>query len=221
MTHTSTRWVPWFLAVLVVCLGMASFAGKPAPAPNPWSLLDSAAVVATGDKVMPTAVQMTSSFDSAIGGEVLYVPTGSLYFQDIYQLSTAWKAVTPWGGGSPRFSIGVDLDGDGVVDGWAFAYVLQQFPYFYGEATDWLNSGNLIGGTEAIYDLSQFGGSTSTDYATALSMLSGGKVMAIVLVTDGGWFTYNYYGIATQVVWANNITVNSDVYSTPRLSRKK
>jgi len=198
--------------------------GAVAASRSPWSLLDTATIVKAGLRGAPYVVQMTSQVDptqyyGVTGGEVLYTPD-SLYFQDIYRLSTDWQAVTPWGGGSPRFALAIDMNGDDAFtpgvngDGWAFVYVLVQFPYFYGGSTGWLHTGNLIGSTAGIFDTTQFGGPSGyTNYAGALSLLSGKRVMSIMLVTDGGWFTSSYYGVKQQVVWANNITVNRAVYT--------
>jgi len=201
-------------------------------ATSPWSLYDTATIVKSGVKSSPWVVQMTSKVDptqpyGVTGGEIYYTPSASLYFQDIYQLSTDWEAVTPWGGGSPRFSLAIDMDDDGLFnpsagDGWAVVYILPQFPYFYGGATGWLHTGNLIGSAAGIYDTTQFGGPSGyTNYAGALSLLNGKRVLGVMMVTDGGWFTSSYYGVSQQVVWANNITVNSDVFSAAAPTRSK
>jgi len=216
------------LAITIACFSALSAAAAPT---NPWTLYDTATIVKSGLKQSPWVVQLTSQPDSTqyygvTGGEVFYTPD-SLYFQDIYRLSTDWMAVTPWGGGSPRFALSIDMDGDGAFnpgggDGWAFVYLLEQFPYFYGGSTGWLSTGNLIGSSAGIYDTTQFGGPSGyTDYAGALALLNGKQVMGVMLVVDGGWFTSYYYGVEQQVVWANNITVNNSVFSAAAPSRGK
>jgi len=212
------------LAIALACLSTLSAVA--APPTSPWELGGTATIIKSGLRQSPWVVQMTSELDPSqyygvTGGEVLYTPD-SLYFQDIYRLSTDWMAVTPWGGGSPRFALAIDMDDDGIFDpyvgdGWAFVYVLEQYPYFYGDPTDWLNTGNLIGSTAGIYDITQFGGPSGySDYAGALALLNGKRVLAVMLVVDGGWFDPYY-----QVVWANNITVNSSVFSAAAPTRGK
>lgn len=209
--------------------------GNPAKSVSPWNLVNfdpnagpnTASIVKTLDGSMYRwALQLTSTpsateYYRVTGGVLGYKPAASLYFQDLYQLSTDWKAVTDWGGGSPRFTLAIDVDGDGVfkhyaeggADAYAFAYVLQQWPSFNGGPANWTSTGNLVGATTGIWDTTQFGGPTGyTDYAGALSLLSGKRILNIMLVVDGGWL----HGWTpapdafTQVVWLNNVKVNTD-----------
>lgn len=207
---------PLLMAAAITCLCAVAFAGT-------FSLSNTATVVKVKGQPYPAVVQMTSKVDATApygvtGGNINYAPSGSLYFQDIYQLSVDWKALTDWGGGSPRISLAIDVDNDGVytsgVDAWAFVYILQQFPAFNGTATNWANTGNLVGVTTGIWDTAQLGGSSGySDYAGALALLNGKRVLKMTMVVDGGWL--HGWGDTTfeQVLYANNLTVNSDIYT--------
>ena len=207
--------------LVLLVLGALSLA-MAAPKPSPWTLKGTAAVTKVSGQPYAYVVQMTSTQDptqpyGVTGGSVNYVPAGSLYFQDLLTLGLDWKAVTNYGGGSPRIYIKIDFDGDGVFnpypagpDGYAFAYVIPAAGAFNGGPTGWLNTGNLVGSTWGIWDTTQFGGPSSySDYTGALALLSGKKIMSLGLVIDGGWMQSNW----SQIVWANNMTINSNVYT--------
>ncbi len=224
------------ILLLVACAAMLTLALQGLAAPKRWSvksggiwsLQDTATVIPVRNEAFNYVLELTSKLDptweyGVTGGGLRYIPTASLYFQDIYKLSTYWKAVTDWGGGSPRFYLAIDMDNDGDFephyanpespDGYAFAYILQKFPAFYGGPTGWLDTGNLIGATTGIWDTTQFGGPSGyTNYAGALSLFSGKRVVEIQIVVDGGWLKGWSGSDFEQVVWANYVTVNSDVY---------
>jgi len=232
-TYLPTRALPSKANIL---LAASSLPVEP-PASN-WTLLDSASVVATGE-TPPWAFQMTSHNDPNVmygvtGGEIFYSPPSPITFSQLTQLSLDWKAVTPWGGGSPRLALAIDVDGDGEFihwaddpngkDGWLFIDIIANYPSFYGPATAWLNTGNYIGNnTPSIFESQQirvdlngdgkWDGKTTDNYTHALAMCGDKQVMGIMLVTDGGWFTNAHYGIFEQVVWANNININGDILS--------
>jgi len=215
--------------MLLTFVGVAE-AKKPTPPPPPsssWHLEGTAVVTSTRGDLYNKVIEMTSrpdysEFYGVTGGVVSYMPTSSLHFQDINTLSVDWKAVTYWGGGSPRFALAIDWDEDGQFnhwvnggqDGWAFVYLLQQWPVFYDGPNDWKASGNLIGATEGIFDTTQLGGPTGYgNYDQALALLAGKPVLEIMLVVDGGWlFGWEESPDSfEQIVLANNVTVNNDV----------
>lgn len=205
--------------------------GNAAPAKSPWTLRGTSTVVRTGDTSLPKAVQMTSQNDptqpyGVTGGSILYTVQQPLSFSQLSTLSVDWKAVTPWGGGSPRISIAVDVNDDGVFtpgagDGWMFVFVLDGYPAFYGGPAPWQNTGNLIGNNSpALYDTNQiqvdlnndgvYDGTDIDNYQHALAMVANKRLFYIMLVTDGGWFTQAVYNVPQQVVWANNFNVNGN-----------
>jgi hypothetical protein len=218
-------------------IGTRSLTTTPASSlpPSPWALYNTAQVVSTGGNP-DWVIQTTSKNDATqpygvTGGNIYYTPTSPITFSQVTQMSLDWKAVTPWGGGSPRISIAVDVDGDGEFhpwyanppgnDGWFFVFIVDGYPNFYGPASNWQNTGNLIGNNSpALYDTGQihvdldgdgtWDGTTVDNYNHALAMVGNKHVFAIQVVTDGGWFVPRY-GIDEQVVWQNNVNINGNV----------
>jgi hypothetical protein len=93
------------------------------------------------------------------------------------------------GGGSPRFALALDRNGDGTVDGHIFVY-LGDAPDFSCSAAvgHWVSTGNLIDSADLRFDTSQLSGGTFYDsYAHADAAYGSAKVTDISLVVDGGW----------------------------------
>jgi len=140
-----------------------------------------------------------------------------LKFKDISKLS-AWFNVTATdcGGGSPRFSIAIDMNGDGTftqpTDGHVFVY-FGPYPNFYDCPFGWQSTGNLIGNTDLRFDLSQVGGPWYGSYADALALLGNKRVLYISLNVDSGWWLARFpRGQVVQFdnIWINNINVKFD-----------
>jgi hypothetical protein len=107
-------------------------------------------------------------------------------------------------GGSPRFQINVDSDGDGNANGNVFVYIGDAPSFTCPGAFDaWQSTGNVIGGSDGRWDLSQFGGAPNATYAQALALLGADAVTGVQLVADSGWH-------ATQNVWVDDFTVNGN-----------
>jgi len=190
----------------------AAFAGAP------WSLFGEARSVKEGMRPNPWAVELTSkcppeSVDCIPDDSLTYsgvtfkAPNKRLSFADIRKLSTSYKIKEgDCRGGSPRFSIGVDTDGDGKVNGHVFVY-LGPAPDFTGcNLGTWEESGNLVDNTDARFDIAQLvAGSPYMAYAdalTALGDLAQRPVLYVMLVADGGW-------LADQVILVDNVRVNN------------
>jgi hypothetical protein len=108
------------LAILVSITSLFLFAT--AWAGGPWSLFGNAYPIKEGLKPNSWAVALPSrcpetSSNCLADGALVYsgvsfkAPNRKLTFREIYQLSTSYK-ITEWdcGGGSPRFTIGIDTD---------------------------------------------------------------------------------------------------------------
>lgn len=192
-----------------------------APQAKFWSMSGTAGMLGTSNKEHKRVVKITSTpnaaeFYGVTGGSVNFTPKESLYFQDIYLLSTDWKAMTDWGGGSPRFCIGIDCNDDGRftsgTDKWVFVYLLTAFPSFYGGPHDWINSGNLINATQGIWDTTQLGGASGYgNYGSALQLLAGKRVLKVMVVVDGGWI-HGWDSTFIQSAYFDNIKVNGNYY---------
>lgn len=147
---------------------------------------------------------------------IIYLPDHTLRFKDLHTLSTDYKR---WdgdcGGGSPRFEIGLDINGDGILDGRIFVY-LGPLYNFTNCTRDWENTGNLISiGSENRWDLTQLGGLFYSSYRDAIS-LGEAAICYIILVVDGSWYPYiipPFGGPYKQIFQFDRVRVNNDVYN--------
>jgi hypothetical protein len=109
-----------------------------------------------------------------------------LTFAELKELSTDYAVEAGGcGGGSPRFSIGLDTDGDGARNGNLFVYIGTAPSFTCG--TGWQSTGNLIGSSDLRFDTTQLGGTFYDSYANALARYGSAAVTSISLVADGGW----------------------------------
>jgi len=116
------------------------------------------------------------------------------------------------GGGSPRFQIQVDTNGDNVSDGNVHV-AIGPSPSFTGCAAGWQSTGNIIGDTDAgRYDYGQFGGSAFTTYAGAPANVLAGTVRNISIVVDGSWSAAASGGDSEQTVLVDNVVINNATY---------
>jgi hypothetical protein len=137
----------------------------------------------------------------------------SMTFADISELSTLYNVTDDdCFGGSPRFQIRLDLNGNGVndpnpTDGNIFVYIGPQ-PNFSQCAQSWQGTGNLIGipDTDKRYDLTQVGGTFYDTYANALAIHGGTRVLGISLVVDSCWG----FADQEQTVLVANTSVNGN-----------
>lgn len=148
-------------------------------------------------------------------GAVSFDDANSTLFSNLTVLSADYNVTDDdCGGGSPRFSIRMDTDGDTVSNGNIFVY-MGPLPNFTGcVPNSWINTGNLVGSTDARFDLSQLGGPWYGTYANALSLVGSGTILRISLVTDGGWQPLD----KEQEVWFDNVIINEASYDFTLLS---
>lgn len=195
------------IAVLVSLLTLTVTA-----ATQPWSLFGSAEFTREGARPNPWAVKLTST-GTGFGGVRYSPPSGKLTFETIRSLSTDYKVVAgDCGGGSPRFQLNIDVNGDGRFDGKpggpdgnTFVYI-GPAPQFTGCSanTGWQKTGNLIGNSDPCrWDTSQIAAGTQCNsYEGARSLLTGKSVLGVQLVVDAGW------KFGTQTFLVDNVTVN-------------
>ncbi len=127
---------------------------------------------------------------AGFGGVDFNTPT-SFSFSSIEYLGT--KQVADPGdtctGGSPRYQLNVDTNGDGVSDGNVFVYTYDLVTNICPADTGDLTGGPL-GDVIGTYDLSQIGGSGYTNYAGALAFFAANPTYSIIgiqLVVDAGY----------------------------------
>jgi hypothetical protein len=140
---------------------------------------------------------------------VSYTKLNDLTFAGVTELSTDY-AVRAGGcaGGSPRFSVGLDTDGNGTRNGSIFVYV-GDAPSFTcsGALGSWHSTGNLIGSSDLRFDTSQLGGTFYDSYAHALAAYGSAAVTSLSFVVDAGWA----FPGGVQDVLVDDLTVNGRV----------
>ena len=107
--------------------------------------------------------------------------------EDITTLSVTYQILEGgFGAGSLRFSIGIDQDLDGTVDGNIFVYA-GTAPNFDDEPGDWVDSGNLLATEDLRVDTSQIGGTFYDTWDHALELTEGAAVTGVLVVVDAGY----------------------------------
>jgi len=148
---------------------------------------------------------------------LIYLPEHTLRFKDLHTLSTDFRR---WdgdcGGGSPRFELGLDTNGDGELDGQIYIYLGQLYD-FTRCSNEWENTGNLIFvGGDYRWDLSRFNGLFYSSYREAISQLGEAAICYIILVVDGSWYPYIVAPFGQpykQIFQFDRVRVNNDIYS--------
>ncbi len=148
---------------------------------------------------------------------VIYLPDHTLRFKDLHTLSTDYRR---WdgdcGGGSPRFEMGLDTNGDGVLDGQIYVYLGELYD-FTRCSSEWVNTGNLISnGGDYRWDLAKFNGLFYSSYREAINQLGEAVICYIILVVDGSWYPYiiaPFNQPYKQIFQFDRVRINNDVYS--------
>jgi hypothetical protein len=183
-------------AVVVVSLAVAA----PALAADPTT--SGTTTIANGIATLTSNFSDTSTTND-FGALSFAVPSGTT-LSSLTTLSAEYNLVQgSCGGGSPRFQL--NIDGKNV-----FVY-LGPTPNFRGCAAGWTTTGNLATNTDLRVDLSQYGGSQSSTWAQAVSLLGSHTVTGIQFAVDGGWSQT----AKQQVVQIKNVRVNGSTYLVP------
>lgn len=183
-----------------------------------FSLFGNASIIKAGSRPSKWAVELVSfdyrEVDEYFGGISYEVPDG-LLVSDLENLSAVYEVTEgTLGGGSPRFSIGVDTDDDGEADGNLFVYLGTPPDYTDGPAGV-VDSGNLLDG---FVDASQLGGEFYGSWEEALALVGDdATVVSVDLVADGGWATED--GMQTVVIY--EVRVNDDTFRPNGSDKKK
>jgi len=203
-------WLGKLALVAIVGLVVGWTVGPAAAAPK-WLLFGDAMFVKEGQGDNPWALQLRSdpTIPPTFGG-VRFTPPGEpMVFTDLWSLGTDYDVTDDdCGGGSPRFQVRMDMDGDGMGDANVFVYI-GPFPNFSGCAGGWQSTGNLIGATDARYDLTQVGGTFYDTYGNAVALVGGKTVTRVSLPVDAGWA----FADGEQTILVDNVTVNDHVLS--------
>ena len=153
-------------------------------------------------------------FGELTTSSVIYLPDHTLRFKDLHTLSSDYRRVSgDCGGGSPRFEIGLDTNGDGVLDGRIFVY-LGPLYNFTNCSREWENTGNFISiGGDYRWDLTQLQGLFYSSYRDAINQLGEAAICYIILVVDGGWILPPTFPPTSQLFQFDRVRVNNDVYN--------
>lgn len=91
------------------------------------------------------------------------------------------------GGGSLRWSLAVDTDGNGTANGSIWIYFGDMPNFIDCDAGASQSGDNLVGNADARFDASQLGGPTYGTYADMLALYGNDAVLRASLVLDSGW----------------------------------
>lgn len=155
-----------------------------------------------------SAVILTSDVASTdMYGAIVYTPRRPITLEDLRRLQVTYEILEGgFGGGSMRFQITLDEDGDGEADCNVFVY-LGTYPNFDDEVSGELeSSGELIGSTDLRFDTTQCGGEFYDDYAGAIELAGDAEILEVALVVDAGWFTED----GVQSVLVTDVRVDND-----------
>jgi len=116
-----------------------------------------------------------------------FTPTGALPFTDLAQLAANYAIIqNACQGGSLRWQVSVDTNGDSSSDGAVQIY--YGAPTSFVDCTTVPQTGtNMIGQSDVRYDTGQVGGTFYDTYASALTLVGGANVLRASLVVDSGW----------------------------------
>jgi hypothetical protein len=205
----------WMVALVAALgVGQVALAAKPAekPANNSkngvLSLFGDASIVKSQSPPKKWVIELLSQdyreTDDFFAGISFQIPD-NLQFSELSNLSASYEVIEgTLGGGSPRFAVAVDTDGDGEADGNVFVY-LGTPPNYDDEPAGLVDSGNLL--LEPI-DASQVGGVFYDDFANVAEFLGDATIVSIDLVADGGWATEE----GLQVVNVSQVQINNTTY---------
>jgi len=130
----------------------------------------------------------------------------TLQLDELKKLSATYQVVAGGhGGGSPRFSICLDTDHDGEIDGHVFVY-LGDPPNFTSETTGLISTGNLLGDDDLRFDAQQLGGDFYMTFDEVVDAYGDADVLCVDFVVDAGWFVDD----GVQAVVVTELRVNND-----------
>lgn len=175
--------------------------------------------VVSGDKKNQKVVLVTSDVTQTSDdqyGVIEYTPRRKgknvLELDELKKLSVTYQVIAGGhGGGSPRFSIGLDTDGDGEINGNVFVY-LGDPPNFTSGTTGLISTGNLLADDDLRFDATQLGGDFYMTFDEVVDLVGDAEVLSVDFVVDAGWAVG---GVQSVVV--TQLQVNNDKLNTKKL----
>lgn len=178
-----------------------------------YTLFGDAMIVSPGN-ASPHAVQIRSDATPGYGGIDFEVPAGTT-FADLDQISTDFKIEADdfCVGGSPRFQIALDSDGDGDFDGNIFLYFGPDSAGAPCVPGTWQNTGDFLDASRLV-DATQLGGAFYEPYALALAAYGSYDVLGISVVVDASWAHFD--GEQTSLIDNTNVDGTLYTYDEPQ-----
>jgi hypothetical protein len=137
----------------------------------------------------------------------------TLQLDELKKLSVTYQVIAGGhGGGSPRFSICLDTDHDGEIDGHVFVN-LGDPPNFTSGTTGLISTGNLLGDDDLRFDAQQLGGDFYMTFDEVVDAYGDADVLCVDFVVDAGWFVDE--GVQSVVV--TELRVNNDKLNLKKL----
>jgi hypothetical protein len=202
--------------------GLVLVVGATASAASGTFSIDGNAEVVSGGKKNQKVVLLTSDVtQTAVDqfGVIEYTPRSKgknvLELDELRKLSATYQIIAGGhGGGSPRFQIAVDTDGDGDSNGNVWAY-LGDPPNFTSGTTGLISTGNLLDYDDVRFDASQLeGGDQTMTYEEVIDLFGEAEVLSVDFAVDAGWF-FPMSGVQSVVV--TQLQVNSDKLNVKKL----
>jgi len=171
-----------------------------------------AASVVRGDRLRDQFLVLTSDVEASVPyAGVSWVPKvrrrDNFLLYELNRLSVDYRV---YGGGiglgSPRFSIGVDTNYDGVADGNIFVYIGDGPNFTAPTSPDFQSSGNLLATSDLRVDSTQIGGPYYGNFDDALDIAAFAEVVSVDFVVDSG---YAFDG-GVQSIVVTDLQVNRD-----------
>ena len=164
------------------------------------------AAVTTGGIASIANGKATLVSDATHGSSLNFDNLNGHPLADLNSLSADVLSGTGWGGGSPRFEVGVKTSGGTEQN--IFVY-LGDWPNFTSGSTG--DTGNLLASPDARVDSTKIGGPYYGTWADALAAAQAGgydQITGISLVVDSGWIAP-----AGQQFVFNSVSINGTVQS--------
>ena len=208
-----TRW----MLSRMFAFGLSVAIGATASAAGTFSADGDVEVIAGSKKHQKVVLVESDISEEVPYGVIEYTPRrrgkNVLVLDELKQLSVTYQVIAGGiGGGSPRFAIGLDTDGDGEQDGNVSVYVGDP-PNFTSGTTGLVSTGNLLADGELRFDATQVGGTFYMTYDEVLELVGDAEVLSVDFVVDSGWAVSG----GSQAVVVTDLRIHNDKLNTKKL----
>jgi hypothetical protein len=197
--------------------GLSVVIGATASAGSGTFSLDGDAQVVSGSKKNQNVVLLESDLtEDEVYGNIEWTPRvrgkNVLTLDELTNLSATYQVIAGGiGGGSPRFQISLDTNGNGQADGNLFVYIGDP-PSFSSGTTGLVSTGNLLADDDLRFDATQVGGTFYMTFDEVVDLVGDAQVLGVDFVVDGGWMFEN-----GQAVVVTQLQINGDKLNAKQL----